>query len=179
MITNLLVENSALVPVALGLIAVLCVGVGHLLLRARRILWALVTLSVLAIVALTLVPTSGRAFAVCTLQFSLPTFGTVELLANVALFFPAVFFATLATGRPLLMLGAGAALSAAVEAVQALVPAIGRACDTNDWAMNTAGTIAAVLLAIGTMAITSRRQSGRAHEERGADLPPDGPQNPH
>ncbi len=168
MITNLLVENSALVPAALGLIAVVCVGVGHLLLRARRyghrILWALVALSVLAVVALTLVPTSGRAFAVCTLQFSLPTFGTVELLANMALFFPAVFFATLATGRPLLMLGAGAALSAAVEAVQALVPAIGRACDTNDWAMNTAGTIAAVLLAIGTMAITSRRQSVRARE---------------
>ena len=83
-------------------------------------------------------------------QFSLPTLGSVELLANVALFFPPVFFATPATRRPLLMLAAGAGLSAAIEAAQAVLPVIGRACDTNDWAMNTTGMILAVLLASAT-----------------------------
>ncbi|GAB3435788.1 VanZ family protein [Actinophytocola sediminis] len=154
MITNFLLDHSALVPVALVLIAVVCVGVGYLLLRVRRhgqrIMWTLVVLSLVPVVALTLVPTAGRAYAVCTLQFAMPTLGTVELLANVALFIPPVFFATLATRRPLLTLAVGTALSAAIEAVQALAPAIGRACDTNDWAMNTAGAVIAVLLAGGT-----------------------------
>jgi VanZ family protein len=102
MITNLLLDNSALVPVALLLIAAVCVGVGHLLLRAGRhgVLWVLVMLSMLPVIALTLVPT-------------------------------------------------------AIEALQALVPAIGRACDTNDWAMNTMGTLLAVLLAAATVALTT------------------------
>jgi hypothetical protein len=163
MITNFLMDNSALVPVVLLLIAVVCMGVGYLVLRRRgqRILWALAALSVLPIVALTLVPTSGRAYAVCAVQFAVPTLGTVELLANVALFFPPVFFATLATRRPLLMLAAGAGLSAAIEAVQAAVPAIGRACDTNDWAMNTIGATVAVLLAGATVALTDRVSARR------------------
>jgi hypothetical protein len=141
MITNFLMDNSALVPVVL---------------------------SVVPVVALTLVPTSGRAYAVCVVQFSLPTLATVELLANVALFFPLVFFATLATRRPLLMLVAGVGLSAAIEALQAVVPAIGRACDTNDWIMNSIGTISAVLLARATFALANRatvRETADIHAE--------------
>ena len=82
----------------------------------------------------------------CALQFSFPTLGSVELLANVALLLPVIFFATLATGRPGLTMLAGTALSAAIEGVQALVPAIGRSCDTNDWAMNTLGALVAAVL---------------------------------
>ncbi|PTT15813.1 hypothetical protein DBR36_14160 [Microbacterium sp. HMWF026] len=33
------------------------------------------------------------------------------------------------------------ALSVAIEAVQALVPTIGRACDTGDWVTNTIGAV--------------------------------------
>jgi VanZ family protein len=160
MITNFLLDNAALVPVALLLIALACASTGYLLLRAglRRILWTLAALSVLPVIALTLTPPTTRVDGViCTFQFAVPTLGTVELLANVALFFPLVYFTTLATRRLLLTLATGMALSAAAEAVQALVPAIGRACDTNDWAMNTIGTIAAALLASATIAIATRR----------------------
>ncbi len=166
MITDFLLDHSALAASVLALVAVVGVGAGYLLLRTRRyghrILWVLALLFLVPVVALTLVPTSGRAYEVCAIQFYLPTFGTVELWANVALFFPPVFFASLATRRPLPMLAAGAALSALIEAIQALVPAIGRACDTNDWAMNTAGTAVAVLLAAATIALADRNSPDRA-----------------
>jgi glycopeptide antibiotics resistance protein len=68
--------------------------------------------------------------------------------------FPLVFFAALATRRPLSTLAAGVVLSAAIEVFQGLVPALGRACDTNDWAMNSAGTVVAVLLAGTLLAVT-------------------------
>ncbi|MGH3876077.1 MAG: VanZ family protein [Actinophytocola sp.] len=160
MITNFLLDNSAMVPVVLLLVAVVCVGVGDVVVRrqAVRMSWALVTVAVLPIVALTLVPTSARVDeVVCVVQFHAPTLGRVELLANVALFVPPVYFATLATRRPPLILLAGAATSAVIEAIQAVAPAIGRACDTNDWAMNTGGVLLGVLLATATTALTNRR----------------------
>ena len=157
MITNVLLEHSALVPVALLLVAAACVGVGWLTVRAPRIRWALVALSLLPVLVLTLVPTSRRMDGVgCVIQFALPSPGSVELLANVALFVPPVFFAVLATRRPLPVVAAGVVLSAAIEAAQAVAPIIGRACDTNDWAMNTVGTVAAALLGAATLALTDR-----------------------
>lgn len=158
MITNFLLEHSALVPVALLLVALACAAVGYLVLRSRRITWTLLVLSVLPVFALTLVPSfdDWAAYEVCTVQFSVPSLGSVELLANVALFIPPVFFAVLLTRRPLLMLVAGSALSAVIEAVQALIPGIGRACDTNDWMMNTFGTVVGVLLAVGTIRLAGR-----------------------
>jgi hypothetical protein len=167
-ITNFLLDHAAAVPVALLLIALACVAAGYLVLRwgRRRAGWVLVGLSLLPVVALTLVPaTGGGAGAVgCTVQFALPTWGSVELLANAALFVPPVFFATLVTRRPLAVLVAGSGLSVLVEAVQALAPAIGRACDTNDWMMNTLGAGVGVLLAVGTVALGTagdRAEPGR------------------
>jgi hypothetical protein len=160
--TTLLVTHAALVPTALALVVAACVVVGYLLLRARRYgqraLWALVVLSVVPVVALTLVPAGGRSFVVCTIQFSVPTVGAVEALANIAMLIPLVFFATLATRRPLLVLAAGTVLSAAIETAQTAVPAIGRACDTNDWAMNTAGAVIAVLLAGATLRLARSKR---------------------
>jgi hypothetical protein len=157
MITDFLLDNPVLVPVAMAVLAVACAGVGYLLLRARRngnrILWVLAGLSLVPVAALTFRPELGRSFVFCVAQFVLPELGSAELLANVALLFPAVFFATLATRRPLLMLAAGTTLSAVIEVVQGLFPAIGRSCDTNDWAMNTAGVVAATLLATATAAL--------------------------
>lgn len=161
MISTLLVEHSALVPVSLMLVAAVCVTVGWTLLRTRpgdrRPHWVLTGLSLVPVAALTLSPTSRRAFETCAVDWSIPTPGAVESLANLALFLPAVFFAVLATRRPLPVLAAGVGLSAAIEAVQAAVPALGRSCDTQDWAMNTAGTVVAVLLAAATTALTDRR----------------------
>jgi hypothetical protein len=161
MITNFLLDNPVLVPVAFLLIAIFCAVAGHLLLRARRhgrrILWMLVVLSVAPVFALTLGPVPGRTFVVCVVQFALPTLGSVELLANVALFFPLVFFATLATRRPVLVLAAGTGLSAVIEAVQAALHDIGRSCDTNDWFMNTIGVALGVLAAVATIALGNRR----------------------
>jgi glycopeptide antibiotics resistance protein len=169
MITNFLLDHSALIPATMAVIAIVCVVVGYLLLRARRryvhrILWTLAGLSLLPVAALTLLPTSGRSFVFCAVQFSIPTLGSVELLANAALFFLPVFFATLATRKPLLTLATGTALSAAIEIIQALLPAIGRSCDTNDWAMNTAGTAVAAILASSTMAFTRRKRPAEASD---------------
>lgn len=162
MITNFLLDHSALVPVAILLVALVCAVLGHLLAGKRRILWALTGVSLVPVFALTLVPTVHTIDEiVCTVQFSLPSLGAVELLANVALFLPPVYFAALASRRPLTTLAAGSALSAVVEASQALVPAIGRACDTNDWLMNTVGAVLGVLLAAVTARLANRRaQSG-------------------
>lgn len=163
MITNFLMDNAALAPAALALTAAICVGVGYLLRRAHRLTWALAGLSTLPVIALTLIPTSSKAYDLCTVQFALPTLTRVELIANVALFFPLVFFTTLATHRPLMTLVAGTTLSATIETIQALVPAIGRACDTNDWAMNTVGSVAAVLAAKLTIALTKHSHSAPGH----------------
>jgi glycopeptide antibiotics resistance protein len=169
MIPSFLMDNTGLAPVAMARIAVVCVGVGYVLMRARRyghpILWTLVGLSLLPAAALTLLPTPGRSFVFCVVQFSMPTMRAVELLANVALFFPPVFFATLATHRPLLVLAAGAVLSASIEVIQGLIPAIGRSCDTNDWAMNTAGTVVAVLLASAITLLIRRKQPAEASNQ--------------
>jgi glycopeptide antibiotics resistance protein len=120
-------------------------------------------LSLLPVLALTLVPAGSSRLdhVMCTAQFSLPTPGSVELLANVALFLPPALFATLVTGRPVLALVAASALSALVEALQAVIPAIGRACDTNDWMMNTIGAAVGVLLAVAVRATPRFRRAGR------------------
>lgn len=168
MITNFLTDNSAMVPVVLLLVAVVCVGVGYVVVRrqyASWVLWALAMVLLLPVVALTLVPTSARVDeVVCVVQFYAPTLGRVEVLANVALFVPPVYFATLATRRPLLIVLAGVTLSAVIEAVQALIPAIGRACDTNDWAMNTGGVVLGVFLAAATFALTRRTTAAKPAE---------------
>jgi hypothetical protein len=64
---------------------------------------------------------------------ALPTPAGVELFANVALFVAPVLLAGVARGRPLVVLVAAGGLSVVMEAIQAIAPAIGRSCDTNDW----------------------------------------------
>ena len=163
MITNFLLDHAALVPLGLVLTAVACVGLGYATRHSRRVQLALTAVSLLGVLALTLVPaaTAGRVDPGCTVQFSLPRLGSVELLANVALLVPAACFAALASRRPLVVLAAGSGLSAAIEGLQALAPGIGRACDTNDWAMNTLGVLVGVLLAVGTARLAGRGSRAR------------------
>ncbi|MGY2081737.1 VanZ family protein [Modestobacter sp. SYSU DS0657] len=173
MITDVLIDHAALVPVALLAVALGCVLIGFALLRSRRagtrVLGTLLGLSLLPVVALTLVPAgASRADDVrCTVQFSLPTLGSVELLANLALFLPPAFVGTLLSRRPLLVLTVATVASALIEAVQAVVPVLGRACDTTDWTMNTAGAVCGVLLAVGTIALADRRRTDREPASRG------------
>ena len=148
--------------IAFALVAIACVAIGYVLVRSQRrgewILWALAGGSLLAVLALTLLPSgfSSSDAIECEVQIVAPALGRIELMANIALFVPLAFFATLATRRPLVVVAAAAGLSAVVEGIQALAPVIGRACDTNDWLMNTIGTVAGVLLAVGTIALANR-----------------------
>jgi glycopeptide antibiotics resistance protein len=167
MIAAFLIENPLLVPVLVLLTASVCTGIGYLLLKGRRqrTLWTLTALSVVPVVALTLVPTPTRRMddiPLCTPDFAVPTLTSVEMVANVALLFPLVYFAALATRRPLLMLAAGVALSAGIETLQALVRSLGRACTGNDWAMNSAGAAGAALLAGCTIALANRAAAKKA-----------------
>ncbi|MCZ2818213.1 VanZ family protein [Modestobacter sp. VKM Ac-2984] len=173
MITDVLLDHAALVPVALLGVALGCVLLGSALLRSRRagpqVLGTLLGLSLLPVVALTLVPTGVSRVddARCTVQFSLPTLGSVEPLANLALFLPPAFLGTLLSRRALRVVAVAAAASALIEALQAVVPVLGRACDTTDWTTNTAGAVIGVLLAVGTRALTGRRRDEREPASRG------------
>ena len=166
MITDFLLDHSALVPGALALVALICIAVGYAALRLGRpgvpLLPALAVVAALPVLALTMAPTGrGGSTRGCTVQFAWPGAGSVELLANVALLLPVAVFAALATHRPWAVLVIGIGASAAIEAVQALVPAIGRACDTNDWAMNSLGLLAGALAARGLLALTASTPPAR------------------
>ncbi len=141
MITNLLVDHPWLSPTALGLMVVLGPVLGRWLAPRPGLAWMLAALSLLPVAILTLVPVDRVLFARCTVQWSLPTPGRVELMANVVLLVAPALLAGVASRRPLLAALAGSALSVRLETVQALAPAIGRSCDTNDWLSNTIGAV--------------------------------------
>jgi VanZ family protein len=110
--------------------------------------WLLTGLATLPVVVLTMLPTDRRAFERCEVAWMLPTVGRVELAANVVLFVAPALFAAVATRRPALAFVAASVLTALIETVQALVPAIGRSCSTNDWLSNTIGAAIGVMLAV-------------------------------
>jgi len=111
--------------------------------------------SMLPIAALTLLPASRDLDVGCAAEWSLPTLGAVELMANVLLFVPSVLLLGVAVRRPfMVMLGASVA-AGLIELVQALVTALGRSCSTNDWLSNSLG--AALGAAIAALALWLRR----------------------
>ena len=157
MIADVLIQYKWAATAALVLFVVAGPFVGALLARHRRVAWLLTGLTLLPVAALTLVPVRRQLFDVCAVQWTLPTFGRVELMANVVLFVLPVLFAGVASRKPLLMLLAGSALSVIIEVFQALVPAIGRSCDTNDWLSNTIGAAVGAGLAIIALQLAKRR----------------------
>ena len=122
--------------------------VGRLVAHRPRAAWLLTGLAAIPVVVLTMLPTDRRAFERCEVAWSLPTFGRVELAANVVLFVAPALFASVATRRPLLVFVAASAFSALIETVQALIPAIGRSCSTNDWLSNSIGVAIGVIVAM-------------------------------
>ncbi|MFE5336660.1 VanZ family protein [Isoptericola sp. NPDC056573] len=161
MISTVLVAHPWLSPVALVALAAVGWLAGPSLADRPRAAAVLAALSLVPVALLTLVPVDRELFERCAVGWALPTPGRVELLANVVLFVPPVYLAAVALRRPVLALLAGSATSAAIEAVQALVPAIGRSCDTNDWLSNTIGAAAGALLAAAALHRWRRRAQSR------------------
>ena len=159
MISTFLVEHAPLVRIgfwAAVAAATLLAWVLHRL-RLRRVLLGLSAVAVVAVLVLTLLPDGARPGGVtCTVQFSVP-FQGIDTLANVAMLLPLVLFLGAATGRPLTVLAGAVALSAGIEAVQALAPALGRRCDTNDWFMNTVGALLGAVIAVVICRLGRRR----------------------
>lgn len=148
MITSFLVEHPWLSPTALALLFILGPLVARLVAHRPGAAWLLTGLASVPVVILTMLPTDRRAFERCEVAWTLPTVGRVELAANVVLFVAPALFAVVATRRAGLVFTAASAFAALIEAVQALVPAIGRSCSTNDWLSNTIGAAIGVLLAV-------------------------------
>lgn len=161
MITNVLLDHPVLAWLTYLVGALICASVGYLLARrpafGPRVAWVLSGVSMLPIGALTLVPTSRVVEQVCAVQFSVPSLAAVENVANIALFVPLALFATVAIRRPVVILAAGSGMSLMIEGMQALIPSIGRSCDTNDWLMNTIGVILGVLAALAVIALAKAR----------------------
>jgi hypothetical protein len=164
-ITTFLVNHASAVKVLFWVVLVALTALGWLAHRrqARRALVTLAAISALGAIVLTMTPAGdGGNGTFCTVQFSIP-FQGIDTLANVALLFPLTLFAALLTNRPVSVVAAASGLSAVIELVQALLPDIGRACDTNDWFMNTVGAVLAGLLSAGIIAVDRRRLAQPTH----------------
>lgn len=155
MITDFLLEHRWLMPAVLAVLVLGGPPVAAWLAGRRRLLWSLTGLSLLPVAALTLTPVDRELYGTCEIAWMLPTPARVELFANLVLFVAPVLLAGVATRRPIAVLVAASALSAVIEGVQALAPAIGRSCDTTDWLSNTIGAMIGAALA----AIALRRGS--------------------
>ena len=152
-------------PTALALLIVLGPFAGAWLARRTELAWLLCAGALVPVALLTLVPVDRELVARCTLQWALPTPGRVELMANVVLFVGPALFAGVAARRPVVVLLALSGLSGAVEALQALVPALGRSCDTTDWSSNTIGAATGAGLAAAALSLA---RAHRGHGRRGA-----------
>jgi hypothetical protein len=167
-ITNYLLQHPWLSPAALGLLVVTGPVAGAWLVSRTKLAWWLCGLSLVPVAATTLIPTARRVDGFCAVEWAFPTPSRVELMANVVLFVAPVLLLAVATGRPGRALLLGLALSIVIELVQALVPAIGRSCDTTDWSSNAIGAAIGAVLGWGAL-----RLSGASPIREGAELPPD------
>lgn len=164
MITDVLMERAWLAPTAFVLLVLLAPVAGWWLIDRPRVARGAFVCSLVPVAITTLVPVSRRAFQFCAVQWTAPTPSRVELVANVVLFIAPAAILTVLTRRPVMAVLALVALSGVIELTQAVVPAIGRSCDTNDWANNTLG--AAIGAGLGALAlwhgaIGDRRSSAR------------------
>lgn len=155
MVSTIIAENRWIGSV--GLIVVLVAGplLAGLLSRHRRAASALLGVAFVGLLVLTLSPGRGLPSSGCTVSDP-PSLFAAEPLANVLLFAVPALLATARWGRPLLWPLAGAALSAAIEGVQAVAPVLGRACDSADWVSNTTGAVLGAVLG-GAGVLVARR----------------------
>ena len=158
MLATFLVTHPWLSPLALAVLLVAGPLVGSWLVARRRLAWSSFGLSLVPVLLLTLVPVDRELFARCSVGWALPTPGRVELMANVLLFVAPALLAGVALRRPVVALLGGVVASALVEVFQALVPALGRSCDTNDWLSNSIGAFLGAGLAAVALRLAARRR---------------------
>lgn len=156
MIATLIAEQPWLSPALLGILVALGLIFGRRLLFRPTIAWVLAVVSVVAILVAAVVPEDRELSTRCEVAWSLPTPERVEPFANLVLFIPVGFLIAIAANRPLLGLLAGVTFSALIEAVQALLPAIGRSCDTGDWVANSIGALGGAALAWAVIRLRPR-----------------------
>ncbi|QCC77806.1 VanZ family protein [Nocardioides daphniae] len=142
---------------------------GAWLVDRRRTTGVLLGLALVVLTALTLVPTSRDLERGCFVEWSVPTLGAVELVANVILFVPVVLLLGVLLRRPVVALLGASGASLLIEAVQAVVPALGRSCSTNDWVSNTIGAALGALLALVALKLHHRFSGDRGPELVSAD----------
>lgn len=117
------------------------------------------------VLAATLSPTAHRLGQIGQCGTHLTTTGgltSLQGLLNVLLFVPAAGMLALASGRPGDGVAAGVGMSAAVEAVQALIPQLGRSCQLHDLIANSLGVFCGVGIVAGlqTLSRSSRLVPG-------------------
>lgn len=117
----------------------------HISRPATRLATLLLPASFGLILAATLSPTGHTLGPVGSCGIGLVT-NPLQALLNVLLFVPAAGLLALAAGRPGRCLAAGVGLSVAVEAIQALLPGLGRSCQLHDLIANAVGAVAGVVL---------------------------------
>ncbi|KQQ20586.1 hypothetical protein ASF48_08145 [Rathayibacter sp. Leaf299] len=149
MLSTLLVTVPWLAFAVLVGVIVIAPFAGRVLVARPRATAALLSAALVAVAALTLYPESGRTApeVACAVEWPTLTPTAVESMANILLFVPVAFLAGVRWRRPVAAIVGASALSAVVELVQAVVPAIGRACDTSDGITNTLGAVVGGLLA--------------------------------
>lgn len=152
-----LVQHPWITTVAFVGIVVLGPLVGSWLVPRSRLTGALLAVAVVAVAVLTLTPT-GRDLAVgCELEWILPTFRTVELMANVVLFAPVALLGGVMTRRPWAVALAASGASLLVEVLQAFATGLGRSCSTSDWVSNTLGALLGAVLAVVALRLARSR----------------------
>ncbi|HZX07542.1 VanZ family protein [Kribbella sp.] len=108
------------------------------------------------VVAATLSPTPLRYGPVGLCGARLEGIGgltSIQAPLNVLLFVPFTGMLTLAGGRRVDAIAAGIGLSAAIEAIQSLVPSLGRTCQLHDVMTNSLGSICGVGLAAAVQTV--------------------------
>ena len=161
MISTFLVEHAPLVGLGFWITVVVVTAITWALhrRRLRGVLLGLSGVALVGLLALTFVPDGSRPGGLsCTIQFSVP-FQGIETLANIALTLPLALLLGVAVNRPLTVLLGVGSLSAVIEVVQALLPGIGRRCDTNDWLMNAVGALLGAVIACIICELGRRRDS--------------------
>ncbi|MBO1770940.1 VanZ family protein [Agrococcus sp. TF02-05] len=159
MLSTILAGYPWLAPAALAALALLSPPIGALLVGRPRAAWTLAALAVLAVLVATLSPTGRELEAGCVLVVE-ARLTAPEPLANVVLTVPLALLVGVASRRPALGAAVTIVLALAIEAVQALVPALGRSCAADDALANGVGAAVGALLAVAALAIARRARPG-------------------
>lgn len=159
MLSTILAAYPWLAPAALAALALLSPIVGALLVGRPRASWTLAAVAGIAVLVATLSPTGRDLEVGCVLELE-ARLTAPEPLANVVLTVPLALLVGVATRRPALGAVVAVALAIAIEALQALVPALGRSCAADDALANGVGGVLGALLALAALAIARRARPG-------------------